>query len=222
MTQPHGPDDRPALLVTRRLPPDVEALAARNYDARLNPEDEAWDGAAIARRAEGCAGILLTAGDRMDAATIAALPETVRICATFSVGVDHIDLEAARARGLVVTNTPDVLTDATADIAMLLLLGAARRAPEGERMIRADAWTGWTPTQLLGTHVSGKRLCILGMGRIGQAMARRARSFDMEIHYSNRSRLAPDLEQGAVFHPVPEDLLPLAQFLSLQDRKSVV
>lgn len=133
MTQPHGPDDRPALLVTRRLPPDVEALAARNYDARLNPEDEAWDGAAIARRAEGCAGILLTAGDRMDAATIAALPETVRICATFSVGVDHIDLEAARARGLVVTNTPDVLTDATADIAMLLLLGAARRARPSRR-----------------------------------------------------------------------------------------
>ncbi len=135
--------------------------------------------------------------------------------ATFSVGTDHIDLAAAKARGIAVSNTPGVLTDATADIAFLLLLGAARRASEGERLIREGRWEGWAPTQLVGVHVTGKRLAILGMGRIGQAVARRARGFDMEIHYHNRRRLPADEEVGAIYHADADDLLSVADFLSI-------
>ncbi|UKJ75343.1 2-hydroxyacid dehydrogenase [Azospirillum brasilense] len=211
------PASRPVLLVTRRLPDAVEARAARDFDTRLNPQDRALSGADIAALAgeTGAEGILCTAGDRLDDAAIAALPEGVRIVATFSVGTDHIDLNAAKARGLIVTNTPDVLTDATADIALLLMLGAARRASEGERMIRAGAWTGWTPTQLLGTHLGGKRLGIIGMGRIGQAVAQRARAFGMTIHYSNRRRLPAEQEAGAVYHADPEAMLAVCDVLSL-------
>ncbi len=206
---------RPVLVLTRRLPDAVEARAVRDYDARLNPEDKALSGTDIAARAQGADGVLCSAGDRLDADAIKALPDSVRVLATFSVGTDHIDLSAAKARGLVVTNTPDVLTDATADIALLLMLGAARRASEGERMIRADAWTGWTPTQLLGIHLGGKRLGIIGMGRIGQAVARRARAFGMTIHYSNRKRLPMELEEGAIFHADPEAMLAVSDVLSL-------
>ncbi len=206
---------RPVLVVTRHLPEAVEARAARDYEARLNLEDAPLSGADLAVRAEGAAGLLCAAGDRLDAAAIAALPDSLRIIATFSVGTDHIDLGAAAARGLVVANTPDVLTDATADIALLLMLGAARRASEGERMIRAGTWTGWTPTQLLGTHLGGKRLGIVGMGRIGQALAHRARALGMAIHYSNRRRLPPEQEQGAVFHADPEAMLAVSDVLSL-------
>ncbi|PWC33286.1 D-glycerate dehydrogenase [Azospirillum sp. TSO35-2] len=211
------PSGRPAVLLTRRLPDAVEARAARDYAATLNPDDTAFSGAEIAARAAaaGADAVLCCAGDRLDAAAIAALPPRVKVLATFSVGTDHIDLEAARARGLVVTNTPDVLTDATADIALLLLLGAARRASEGERMIRAAAWTGWTPTQLMGTHIGGKRLGIVGMGRIGQAVARRARAFGMDIHYSNRRPLPPELAEGATYHADPEAMLPVCDVLSL-------
>ena len=135
--------------------------------------------------------------------------------ATFSVGHEHIDLAACKKRGIAVGNTPDVLTDATADIALLLMLGAARRAYEGERLVREATWGAWGPTSMLGTHVTGKRLGIYGMGRIGQAVAKRARAFDMQIHYHNRTRLAPELEQGAVFHAVAEDILPYSDFLSI-------
>ncbi|GLR79529.1 2-hydroxyacid dehydrogenase [Azospirillum oryzae] len=212
-----SPNARPVLLLTRRLPDAVEARASRDYRAVLNPDDRAFSGTEIAARAAevGADAVLCCAGDRLDAAAIAALPQQVRVLATFSVGTDHIDLEAARARGLTVTNTPDVLTDATADIALLLLLGAARRASEGERMIRANAWTGWTPTQLMGTHVGGKRLGIIGMGRIGQAVAARARAFGMTIHYNNRRRLPPELELGAIHHADPEAMLPVCDVLSL-------
>lgn len=213
--QASHPAPRVALLVTRRLPAAVEARAAQGYDARLNPDDTPLDAAGLVARADGAQGILCAAGDRLTAETIAALPASVRIVATFSVGTDHIDLAAAKARGLVVTNTPDVLTDATADIALLLMLGAARRASEGERLVRAGAWTGWTPTQLLGTHLGGKRLGIVGMGRIGQAVARRARAFGMTIHYSNRKRLPAELEEGAVFHADPEAMLAVSDVLSL-------
>ena len=203
------------LLVTRKLPEAVEARAARDYHARLNPTDVPYDRDGLIRAAEGADGILCTTTDRLDAATIVQLPATVRMLATFSVGHEHIDLGAARDRGIVVSNTPDVLTDATADIAMLLILGAARRAGEGERMIRQDAWTGWAPTQMLGTHLGGKRLGILGMGRIGRAVADRARGFGMEIHYHNRQRLDPASERGAVFHATPESLLPVSDILSV-------
>ncbi len=132
-----------------------------------------------------------------------------------SVGVDHVDLQAAAARGIVVTDTPDVLSDATAEIAMLLLLGAARRASEGERLVRARAWRDWSPSFMVGTQVTGKRLGIVGMGRVGQVTAARARGFDMAIHYYNRRRLLAEQEFGAVYHETLEALLPNCDFLSL-------
>lgn len=213
---------RPLLLLTRRLPAAIEERAARDYRVRTNPQDQALSGPELAAAASDCgaAALIPCPADRLDAATLAALPASVRIISTFSVGTDHIDLAAARARGIVVTNTPDVLTAATAEIAILLLLGAARRASEGERMVRAapgtpGAWTGWTPTQLLGWQLEGRRLAILGMGRIGQAVAHRARALGMEILYHNRTRLPPDQELGAHYHADPEAMLPLAQALSL-------
>ena len=206
---------KPRVLATRHFPPDVEARLAAGFDAVLNPEDRLYDGPGLVAASAGCDGIMCAAGDALNAATIAALPASVRIIATFSVGYEHVNVAAAAKRGIAVSNTPDVLTDATADITMLCLLGAARRAHEGTTMLRTHNWVGWTPTQLTGVHVTGKRLGILGMGRIGQAVAERARAFRMQIHYSNRSRLAPDLEKGAIFHADPNDMLPSCDFLSI-------
>jgi lactate dehydrogenase-like 2-hydroxyacid dehydrogenase len=203
------------LLVSRRLPPDVEQRAAKDYSARLNTDDVAYSADRLVELSAGADGLLVCPGNNVDAALIARLPATVRIVATYSVGYDHIDVKAAAQRGLVVTNTPEVLTDATADTAILLMLAAARRAGEGERLLRAGKWDGWKPTQLLGTHISGKRLGILGMGRIGQAVARRARGFAMQIHYSDIRRLPPEQEHGAIYHADPEALLPHADVLTL-------
>ena len=208
-------NSKPRVLATRHFPPDVEARLAAHFDAVLNPEDRLYDAPALTKAAAGCDAIMCAAGDSLNAATIAALPASIRMIATFSVGYEHVDVAAATKRNILVANTPDVLTDATADIAMLCLLGAARRAHEGAALLRAHHWVGWAPTQLMGTHVTGKRLGILGMGRIGQAMADRARAFRMQIHYSNRSRLAPDLEKGAVFHADPDDMLAHCDFLSI-------
>ncbi|MXP63356.1 D-glycerate dehydrogenase [Roseomonas sp. M0104] len=193
---------KPVILLTRRFPDAVEARAQRDYVTIPNPADTPMSGGEIVAAAErgGAAGILCAAGDALDAQTIGRLPESVRIIATFSVGTDHIDLPAAAARGILVTNTPDVLSVATAEIAMLLILTAARRGGEAERMVRAREWTGWAPTQLMGVTLENKRLGILGMGRIGQALARMARGFGMEIHYRNRNRLGPAEEQAAIHH----------------------
>ena len=210
MTEP-----KPKVLATRHFPPAVEARLAAGFDAVLNPEDRLYDGPALVAAAAGCDGIMCAAGDALTAQTIAALPASVRMIATFSVGYEHVDVAAAAKRGIVVSNTPDVLTDATADITLLCLLGAARRAHEGTTMLRTHNWVGWTPTQLTGVHVTGKRLGILGMGRIGQAVADRARAFRMQIHYSNRSRLPADLEKGAIFHSDADDMLPHSDFLSI-------
>lgn len=206
---------KPRVLATRHFPPDVEARLAANFDAVLNPDDRLFDGPSLAKASDGCDAILCAAGDALNAETIAKLPASVRMIATFSVGYEHVDVVAAAKRKIAVSNTPDVLTDATADIAMLCLLGAARRAHEGTTMLRTHHWVGWSPTQLMGVHVTGKRLGILGMGRIGQAMADRARAFRMTIHYSNRSRLPPDLEKGAVFHADADAMLPHCDFLSI-------
>ncbi|MCA7118930.1 MAG: D-glycerate dehydrogenase [Acidibrevibacterium sp.] len=203
------------LLVTRRLPAAVEDRAARLFAARLNPEDRIYTSAELVRHAEGADAILTAPGDRLDAATIAALPASVKAIGTFSVGFDHIDIAAARARGISVCNTPDVLSVATAEIAMLLILASARRAGEGERMLRAGKWHGWAPTQLLGTQVSGRRLGIFGMGRIGREVARMAAAFGMEIHYRDQARLPPDLEKGAIFHDNDATFLAQCQVLSL-------
>lgn len=206
---------KPVILVTRRLPDAVEDRLKRDYDARLNADDEPYAPDALAAATKGADAVLVAPGDRIDAGVIAALPASVRAVATFSVGYDHIDVAAAKVRGLTVTNTPGVLTEATADIALLLMLGAARRAGEGERLMRQGAWTGWTPTQLLGKHLDGRRLGIVGMGRIGQALAHRARALGMEIHYHNRRRLDPAEEAGATFHASAEGLLAVADVLSL-------
>lgn len=206
----------PSLFLTRRFPDAVEQRARACYQIKAdNPGDQPLSGVELASRAESADAILCAAGDAFGKATIAALPTSVRALATFSVGTDHIDLAAARERGLIVTNTPDVLTEATAEIAMLLILAASRRAGEGERMLRDRAWTGWAPTQLMGRQVSGKRLGIFGMGRIGRTLARMARGFGMSIHYANRSRLSPEFEEGAQFHPEPEAMLPEIDILSL-------
>lgn len=209
------PDAKPKLLVTRKLPPAVLARAGRAYAAHLNGDDEPYGAARLLALSAGQDAILAAPGDPLGAEVVTKLDDSVRIIATFSVGYEHIDAAAAKARGIVVTNTPGVLTDSTAEIAMLLLLGAARRVGEGEAMIRADRWTGWTPTQLLGIEVAGKRLGIVGLGRIGQAVAKRARAFGMSILYHNRARLDPGAEDGAVFYADVEAMLPHCDFLSL-------
>jgi lactate dehydrogenase-like 2-hydroxyacid dehydrogenase len=204
---------KPVLFVTRRLPPSIEAQAARDFSARLTPSDVPI--ADVLAGAAGADAILCCPGDAMDAALIAALPDSVKVIGTFSVGYDHIDLEAARARGIGVCNTPDVLSVATAECAMLLILAAARRAGEGERTVRSGAWQGWAPTQLLGTQVSGRRLGIFGMGRIGRELARMARGFEMEVHYRDVARLPPELEHDAIFHDTDDSFLPMCEVLSL-------
>jgi lactate dehydrogenase-like 2-hydroxyacid dehydrogenase len=219
MNHPNG-TKLPVLLLTRRFPDAVTARAARDYRIIVNDDDHAYGPDEIAAKAEGADAVMVSAVDKIPGDLIRALPDSVRMIATFSVGTDHIDLAAAKERGIVVSNTPGVLTDATADIALLLLLGAARRASEGERLIREDRWEGWAPTHLVGVHVTGKRLAILGMGRIGQAVARRARGFDMEIHYHNRRRLPAGEELGAVYHADADDLLAVADFLSIHSPAS--
>ena len=207
--------EKAVVLVTRKLPSAVEARLARDYDARFNNEDNVYSGDELVELAQGASVIIPCHTEKLTAEVIQRLPQSVRSICSFSVGFDHIDLDAAKSRGIIVTNTPEVLSDATAEIAMLLILGAARRAYEGEHQIRTETWAEWGATYQLGIQVSGKRLGILGMGRVGQIMARRARGFDMEIHYYNRRKLAPELEHGAIYHESVEDLLPHCDFLSI-------
>jgi lactate dehydrogenase-like 2-hydroxyacid dehydrogenase len=203
------------VLVTRRLPRAVEERLARDYDARFNTDDRVYSSDELVELAADAEAIIPCHTEKLSAEVIARLPKSVRAICSFSVGYDHIDLAAAKARGIYVTNTPEVLSDATAEIAVLLMLGAARRVYEGERQIRTETWADWSATYQLGLQVTGKRLGILGMGRVGQIMARRARGFDMQIHYYNRHRLAPELEHGAVYHDSVEALLPHCDFLSI-------
>lgn len=207
--------NKPVVLVTRRLPAAVEARLGRDYEPRLNPTDKVYGAEEILALAQGAVAIIPCHTEQLDAALIRRLPDSIRAICSFSVGFDHIDLPAAKQRGIRVTNTPDVLSDATAEIAMLLMLGAARRAHEGAVLVRTATWREWSPTYQLGISVTGKRLGILGMGRVGQVVAKRARGFDMAIHYHNRRRLDPAQEAGAIFHPTPEDLLPHCDFLSI-------
>jgi lactate dehydrogenase-like 2-hydroxyacid dehydrogenase len=207
--------DKAVVLVTRKLPAAVESRLERDYQPIFNPDDRRYETDELLELAAGADAILACHTEQFSRDVIQRLPERVRAIANFSVGVDHVDLEAARERGVIVTNTPDVLADATAELTMLLMLGAARRASEGERMIREDRWTTWSPSFMVGTQVTGKRLGIIGMGRVGRVTAKRARGFDMEIHYHNRSRLEPEQEAGATYHETIEDLLPHCDFLAL-------
>ncbi len=204
---------RPRIAVTRRLPEPVEQRIRRDYVIEGEIADREWTLADWAERTSRVDGVVCTPADAMPRSVIEQLSNTIKIIATFSVGYNHIDLVACAERGIRVTNTPGVLTDATADLAMLLLLGAARRASEGEKLMRAGQWTGWTPTQLLGTHLGGKGLGILGFGRIGQAVARRAWAFGLQVHYLARSE-KPDAAP-AIWHPDESSFWPRCQFLSL-------
>jgi lactate dehydrogenase-like 2-hydroxyacid dehydrogenase len=203
------------IVVTRKLPEPIEARILRDYDAVLNDDDHLLSAEELLERAARADGILACHTDRFDADFIARLPPGIRVIGNISVGVDHVDLQAAKARGIVVTNTPDVLTDATAELTMLLILGAARRAGEGEQLVRSAQWSTWSPSFMLGTQVTGKRLGIVGMGGVGGVVARRARGFNMEIHYHNRAPLPAGQEAGARYHTTLEDLLPHCDFLSL-------
>jgi lactate dehydrogenase-like 2-hydroxyacid dehydrogenase len=203
----------PRLFVACRLPIEAQALFSDRFTARFNEYGRTLTPAELIAESAGAEALVLTATDRLDTAAIAALDPSIRIVATYSVGHEHIDLDAAHARGLALMSTPDVLSDSCADTAMLLMLGAARRVVEGLALVRDGGWTGWTPLQLLGTEVHGRRIGIVGMGRIGRAIARRARGFDMPVHYHNRRELPADQAENARYHPTLETLLAVSDFL---------
>ncbi len=206
------------IIVTRTLPGPLMDLLRSSNQCWINPEERTLDAAEVAQQAAalGADAVVVMAMDRVDARLIRMLPESVRVIATYSVGHDHIDLAAAQARGIAVLSTPDVLSDAVADIGMLLLLGAARRAYEAMQLLYSGAWQGWSPTQVIGRDLTGGRLGVLGMGRIGRAVAHRARhGFGMEVHYHNRSRLPEEVEDGATFEGRLQDLLAVSDFLML-------
>jgi len=206
---------RPVVFVTRKLPPAVEARVSRDYDARLNPDDRIYTADELAARAADADAMLICTSEKITPALVGRLPARLKVIATFSVGYEHIDVAACRARGIVAANTPGAMTEATANIAMLLMLGAARRAYEAQQMVRRGEWQGWSSTMLLGVDFSGKRLGVFGMGRIGQAVAERARAFGLQIHYHNRRRLPASEEMGAVFHERLDDLLAVSDILSI-------
>ncbi|MFA9476286.1 MAG: 2-hydroxyacid dehydrogenase [Filomicrobium sp.] len=203
------------LLITRRLPEAVEVRASRDYEVVQNADDHQMTTDEIVEKAADVDAIVITITDKMREDVIAALPEHIKIISTFSIGYDHIDLAAAEARGIAVGNAPHGVTVATAEIAMLLLLGSARRAGEGENMIRTRSWPGWAPLQLVGQRLDGKRLGIFGFGKIGRALAQRARGFDMEIHYYDVMRAKPEDEHGAIYHESLDSLLAISQFFSI-------
>jgi lactate dehydrogenase-like 2-hydroxyacid dehydrogenase len=188
----------------------VEAKISERYQVLRNPSGGAMKAEELASNAQGCDYLFVSATEQVSRPVFERLAGPLKAVATLSVGFNHVDIEAARAHGVAVFNSPGVLTDACAEIAMLLILNAARRAHEGEVMVRSGHWPGWAPTQLLGLGLVGKRLGILGMGRIGQAAADRARSFGVQVHYHNRKPLPPELAKDAVYHPKPESLLEVS------------
>lgn len=206
---------RPRAFLCRRFTPAVEAALRERFALEVNEDDAILPSAEIARRAAGCELLFVSATEAVDAATIAQLAPTLRVIATLSVGYDHIDRAAASAAGVQVLHTPDVLSDACAEIALMLLLNACRRGFEADRLVRSGAWAGWAPTQLLGMGLVGRRLGIFGMGRIGRAIAVRARAFGLGIHYHNRSRLDAALEDGATYHASLDGLLAASDILMI-------
>jgi lactate dehydrogenase-like 2-hydroxyacid dehydrogenase len=204
---------KPTVFVTRKLPVAVENRLQRDYDARLNPDDRLYSRDELVERARSAHAILPCHTEHFSAEVFERLPAEVKIIANFSVGYDHVDVEAARRRGIAVTNTPDVLSDATAELTMMLMIGAARRAGEGEKLVRERLWKDWSPAFMVGTQVTAKRLGILGMGRVGRVVARRARGFDMRIHYHD-IRLLSGSDEG-MYHDALDDMLPYCDFLSL-------
>lgn len=209
---------RPKVVVTRRLPEPVEEVLCREFDARLNQQDRALDADGLQEALRSADALLCTVTDRLTAEVLSVEPLRARMLANFGVGFNNIDTAAAKARGMAVSNTPDVLTEATADIAITLLLMVSRRAGEGERQVRAGAWTGWRPTHLLGTQVSGKVLGLVGMGRIARAVAKRAHhGFGMRVIFHDP--FPPTAAEAAALGAEPrsslEELLEESDFVSL-------
>ena len=202
------------ILVTRRLLQSNEERLKQLYDVKLNSNDELYSQKKLLELSEGCEGILSALTDKLDADTIEKLPKSVKILSNFAVGFGNIDTEAAKKKNITVTNTPEVLTDATAEIGILLILGACRRASEGIEGAKASDWK-WSADYLIGKQLTGTRLGILGMGRIGKKIAKIAKSLGMVIHYHNRSKLSPDKENGATYHEDLKSLLSVSDVLSV-------
>jgi lactate dehydrogenase-like 2-hydroxyacid dehydrogenase len=207
--------NKPILVVTSRYPEEVEDRMDRDYNARRNPGPSPFSRQNLLSAADGADALFITPADRLDSEFFQQISPTVKIIVTYSVGFEHIDLEAAARRQIPIAYTPGVNSEATADIALLLLLGASRRAYEAQELVRTGAWKPLSPNMLLGWQLGGKILGILGMGRVGQAVARRARGFGMRIHYSDASELFSEIVGEAVYHKDPSDLLRVSQFLSL-------
>ncbi len=186
---------KPLVVVTRRLPDVIETRMMELFDTRLNLDDRPMNHAELVEAVKTAEVLVPTVTDRIDAAILSQAGPQLRLIASFGTGVDHIDLKTARQRGITVTNTPGVLTEDTADMTMALILAVPRRLTEGERLLREGEWNGWSPTHMLGHRITGKRLGIIGMGRIGSAVARRAKGFGLSIHYHNRRRVHQDLEE---------------------------
>ena len=185
---------KPLVMITRKLPDAIETRLMELFDVRLNVDDEAMSEVELNEAVKTADVLVPTITDTIDAKLIAAAGKKLKLIANYGTGVDHIDLAAAREKGITVTNTPDVLTEDTADMTMALILAVPRRLVEGERIVRSGDWSGWSPTWMLGHRIFGKRLGIIGMGRIGQAVARRARGFGLSIHYHNRNRVHEEIE----------------------------
>ncbi len=188
------PPKKPLVIVTRRLPDAIETRMMELFETRLNLEDKPLSQSQLIEAMKTADVLVPTVTDRIDAGVLSHAGPDLRLIATFGTGVDNIDLKTARQRGMTVTNTPGVLTEDTADMTMALILAVPRRLAEGERLMRSGAWAGWGPTTMMGHRIWGKRLGIIGMGRIGQAVANRARGFGLSIHYHNRRRVHPDIE----------------------------
>jgi glyoxylate reductase len=189
------PPKKPLVIVTRKLPDVIETRMMELFDARLNLDDIPMSPAQLIAAMKQADVLVPTVTDRIDAGILAQAGPNLRLIASFGTGVDHIDLATARQRAITITNTPGVLTEDTADMTMALILAVARRLAEGERLVRSSKWQGWGPTFMLGHRISGKRLGIIGMGRIGQALARRAKGFGLSIHYHNRRRVTEETER---------------------------
>ena len=202
------------VLITRKLLKSNEERISKLWDAKLNLNDEIYSQNKLIELSKDCDGILCSIVDKIDEETINKLSDSVKIISNFAVGFGNIDIKAARTKNIIVTNTPDVLTDATAEIAMLLILGAARRASEAITWVRNKNWK-WSADFLIGKQLEGSRLGILGMGRIGRAVALRAKAFGMQIHYRNRTRLKADLEAGANYHDSIKSLFSVSDILSI-------
>ena len=202
------------ILVTRKLLQSNEDRLKDLYDVKLNSNDELYSQKKLIEMSEGCNGILSALTDNLDKETINQLPDSVKILSNFAVGFGNIDLDAAKKRNIIVTNTPEVLTDATAEIGILLILGACRRASEGVDAAKSSNWK-WSADYLIGKQLTGSRLGILGMGRIGKKIAKIAKSLGMIIHYHNRSKLSPDQENGATYHKDLKSLLTVSDVLSV-------